>query len=232
MKDKEPTSLKAHSQSTHSYPSTLCLPSQTPHKGPHYFPQNVLPDNNDMDQHLNSLPDPPSSPASPPNTLTPTHCEIASPTPPTNLLMTQEFNVTLSVENPACSTLQSDLSNSIHAPGNAMVDQTIGAPPSPPTICKQTAEEDAILAHLTLVEINRSVLSQNGINYCTILPQFTPTPVGGFPSMHMAHSAQIFDHLNNKVLLAWFQVEHPKFIVCVFDHSGKDVAERSAIIMK
>ncbi|KAG2132749.1 hypothetical protein DEU56DRAFT_757259 [Suillus clintonianus] len=46
----------------------------------------------------------------------------------------------------------------------------------------------------------------------------------------MSHSAQIFDHLENKVLLAWFQVQHPKFMVRVFDHSGRDVFEKAAII--
>jgi hypothetical protein len=102
-------------------------------------------------------------------------------------------------------------------------------PPPHPTRA-QTAEENSILAHLALAEANRSILSQNGINHRTVLPQFTPTPIGGFPHVHMAHSAQIFDHLDNKVLLAWFQVEHPKFLVRVFDHSAKDIAEKPAII--
>lgn len=41
---------------------------------------------------------------------------------------------------------------------------------------------------------------------------------------------QIFDHLDNKVLLAWFQVDHPKLMVHVFDHSGKDIVDRTAAI--
>jgi hypothetical protein len=68
------------------------------------------------------------------------------------------------------------------------------------------------------------------VNHHTVLPQFTPTPIGGFPHVHMAHSAQIFNHLDNKVLLAWVQVEHPKFLVRVFNHSAKDIAEKTAII--
>ncbi|KAG2154431.1 uncharacterized protein EDB93DRAFT_1248232 [Suillus bovinus] len=48
----------------------------------------------------------------------------------------------------------------------------------------------------------------------------------------MAHSVQMFDHLDNKVLLAWFQMEHPKFMVHVFDHSGKDIAEKTAITVE
>ncbi|KAG2749055.1 hypothetical protein P692DRAFT_20648258, partial [Suillus brevipes Sb2] len=93
-----------------------------------------------------------------------------------------------------------------------------------------TPEEQSILAHLALADMNRSVLSQNSTNHTTSLPQFTPAPTGGFPTVYMSHSAQVFDHLDNKVLLAWFQVAHPKFLIRVFDHSGKDVAERAAII--
>jgi hypothetical protein len=46
----------------------------------------------------------------------------------------------------------------------------------------------------------------------------------------MAHSAQIFDHLDDKVLCTWFQVEHPKFMVRVFDLPAKEIAEKTAII--
>ncbi|KAG1829530.1 hypothetical protein DFJ58DRAFT_825559 [Suillus subalutaceus] len=105
----------------------------------------------------------------------------------------------------------------------------MSAPQSPTPEHVQTTEEQAILAHLALAETNRSILSQNGPNHHTILPQFTPTPTEGFPTVHMSHSAQIFDHLDNRVLLAWFQVEHPKFMVRVFDLPGKEVAERAAI---
>ncbi|KAG2143940.1 hypothetical protein BD769DRAFT_1661346 [Suillus cothurnatus] len=218
MKDKEPTSLKAISQTTRLYPSTPRPSSQTPRAGPRYFPQNVLTNNDDMEQPLSILPEYPSSPTSPPDTPTPAHHEISEPSQPADLL-----------EITATDAKDSDLNKSMHAPGNVMVDQTMDAPPSPPTTRIQTVEEETILAHLALADANRSALSQNGINHCTILPQFTPTPIGGFPKVHMAHSAQIFNHLDNKVLLAWFQVEHPKFMVRVFDLSGKDVVENTAI---
>ncbi|KAG2336711.1 hypothetical protein BDR05DRAFT_953168 [Suillus weaverae] len=182
-----------------------------------------------MYQSLNYTPDP-ASPTSPPNTPTPTLREITGPATPTNLLITQEFKVTSSKAPLANNVTQSDLSNSIHTPNNPMVDQPMDMSSTPPTACTQTAEEDAILAHLALAETNRSVLSQNGVNHHATLPQFTPMPIGGFPRVHMAHSAQIFNHLDNKVLLSWFQVNHPKFMVRVFDQSGKDIAERPTII--
>ncbi|KAG1722614.1 hypothetical protein EDB19DRAFT_1834934 [Suillus lakei] len=193
MKDKEPTSLKVIAQSTRPYPSTPRAPPQTPRAGPCYFPQNVLAEDENMDQSLNYTPDP-ASPTLPSNTPTPHKIE---------------FKVTTSKPPPASNITQSDLSNSIHAPNNPMVDQLMDASSTPPTACTQTAEEDAILVHLMLAEANRSVLSQNGVNYCATLPQFTPMPIGGFPRVHMAHSAQIFDHLDNKVLLSWFQKHLP-----------------------
>jgi hypothetical protein len=108
----------------------------------------------------------------------------------------------------------------------------MSAQPSPTAALTQTVEEESILAHLALAEANRAILSQNGINHRTVLPQFTPTPIGGFPKVHMAHSVQIFDHLDNKVLLTWFQVEHLKFMVRAFDISRKDVADQMAIIVE
>ncbi|KIK31852.1 hypothetical protein CY34DRAFT_19504 [Suillus luteus UH-Slu-Lm8-n1] len=214
MKDKETSSIKATSQTARPYPSTPRPPSQTPRTGPLYFPPNTLPqDEESMEEQYSFLPDPPSSPGSPPDTPTPIHREICVTKPQNDLSVFQEPKVVQANETPADNAVPSDLNSSIHAPGNAMVDQTMGAPPSPPLPTRvQTAEEDSILAHLALAEANRSILSQNGVNHRTVLPQFTPTPIGGFPRVHMAHSAQIFDYLDNKVLLAWFQVEHPKFL--------------------
>ncbi|KAG1722598.1 uncharacterized protein EDB91DRAFT_1255994 [Suillus paluster] len=125
------------------------------------------------------------------------------------------------------------LANSIHTPGNSTIDQTMSAPQSPTTNHAPTSEEQAILVHLALADMNRSVLSQNGTNHSTtLLPQFTPPLNGGFPKVHMSHSTQIFDHLDNRVLLTWFQVEQPKFMDRVFDHSRRDIAERATIIVE
>ncbi|KAG2121044.1 uncharacterized protein F5147DRAFT_647390 [Suillus discolor] len=122
MKDKEPTSLKAIFQTTHPYPSTPHPSSQTPHVGLRFFPQNVLPDDDSMEQPSNFLLDPPSSPTSPPNTPTPILCEMSGLSQPANLLVFREFKVTTSQETTATHANDSDLSNSMHAPSNAMVD--------------------------------------------------------------------------------------------------------------
>ncbi|KAG1847242.1 hypothetical protein C8R48DRAFT_677591 [Suillus tomentosus] len=235
MKDKETTSIKSLSQTTRPYPSTQRLTSSTPRIGPKYFPPNVLPDeDDDMEQPVPSLTDPPSpiSTPSPPTTPTPAsrgHHEF--PPPPTNLL-TREVQAVPDKGTPtaAPSDEQSDLASSIHAPHNAPDDHDMDTPPSTILQRAPTAEEEAILAHLAHAGTNRAVLSHDGPNHRTTLPQFTPTPLGGFPKIHMSHSAQIFDYLDNKVLLAWFQVEHPKFMVRVLDHSGKDVSERAAVL--
>lgn len=48
----------------------------------------------------------------------------------------------------------------------------------------------------------------------------------------MSHLAEVFDHLDNHVLLAWFQVEHPKLVVQVFDYTGREVAEKVVILVE
>ncbi|KAG1799658.1 hypothetical protein EV424DRAFT_1545903 [Suillus variegatus] len=140
-----------------------------------------------------------------------------------------EFCVTSSIESPVVGITQNGLAESIHTPSNS-ADQTMTILSSPTSLHIPTPEEEVILAHLALVGKNRAILSHDGPNHSTILPQFTPTPIRGFPRVHMSHSTQIFNHLDNKVLLAWFQVEHPKFMIRVFDHTGKDVFERAAVI--
>jgi hypothetical protein len=133
MKDKETSSIKATSQTARPYPSTPCPMSQTPRTGPRFFPPNTLPqDKESMEEPYSFLPDPPSSPGSPPDTPTPIHREICITKPQNDLPMFQEFKVVQSNETPADNVVPSDLNSSIHAPGNAMVDQPMSAPPSPP----------------------------------------------------------------------------------------------------
>ncbi|KAG1747299.1 hypothetical protein EDB19DRAFT_1905469 [Suillus lakei] len=230
MKDKEPTSLKAISQATRPYPTTPCLPSQSSKSGPKYFPPDVLLEE-DLECTMDLIPympDPPFPP-SPPDTPTPAgHVNHVHPLKP-DLLVYQEFS--MKPHNPSNSgTPTTSLASSIHTPSNPTVDHTMNDPLSPSVNHAPTPEEQAILAHLVLSDMNRSVLSQNGTTHSTTLPQFTPAPNGGFPTVHMSHLAQIFNHLDNRVLLTWFQVEHLKFMIRVFDHSGKDVAEHAAII--
>ncbi|KAG1797203.1 hypothetical protein EV424DRAFT_1546721 [Suillus variegatus] len=216
MKEKEPTSLKAISQATRPYPSTPRTSSQPSRSGPKFFPPDVLPEEDlecamDLIPYIPDPPSPPSppSPHSPPDTPTPSGTtDRVHPLNP-DLLVFREFSVKTS--NPCNDEPMSNgLANSIHAPSNPAVDHTMNDSTSPTTDHIPTPEEQSILAHLALADMNRSVLSQNSTNHAISLPQFTQAPTGGFPKVYMSHSAQIFDHLENKVLLAWFQVEHPK----------------------
>ncbi|KAG2103731.1 uncharacterized protein F5147DRAFT_654640 [Suillus discolor] len=202
MKDKDLTSIKALSQSSRPYPSTPRLTSQSSCVGPKYFSSNILPDDDNMDDLLMTpLPDPhsPEPLQSPPDTPTPAPREIPAPPPPDDLLIMQEFRVTSSIENPVAGVAKNRIAESIHAPSNS-ADQTMTILASPTSMHIPTPEEEVILAHLALA--------------------VHPNPIGGFLSVHMSHSAQIFDHLDNKV-------EHPKFMIRVFDHTGKDVFESS-----
>ncbi|KAG2342362.1 hypothetical protein BDR05DRAFT_1000992 [Suillus weaverae] len=62
----------------------------------------------------------------------------------------------------------------------------------------------------------------NSTNSLTIIPQFTPIPIGSFPHIHLAHAAQLFDYQAAKVIIAWLKVPHLKILVRVFDHDRKN----------
>ncbi|KAJ8579525.1 hypothetical protein M405DRAFT_132973, partial [Rhizopogon salebrosus TDB-379] len=236
MRDKEPISIKALTQSTCAYPETPCVVPNSLHTGPQTFPQNILPLELDdlMDtqpHHLNNHPTPTTSPSPLPCmfhsvTQTPAHAnDPKTIPPPINLLLTQQPTSITRISN---ADNPSELVASMHAPQSTEGHPGTIAPHA--STYTPNEEEQAILAHLALAETNRSVISHDGRNHRTTFPQFTPVPAGGFPHTHTSQSAQIFDFLDNQVLLTWFQVEHPKFIVRVFDHTGKDVADKAAIL--
>ncbi|KAG1810287.1 uncharacterized protein HD556DRAFT_1436001 [Suillus plorans] len=132
MKDKDLTSIKTLSQTIHPYPSTPHLASQSCCIGSKYFSSNILPDDNNMDLLMTTLPDTPSpeSLQSPPDTPTPASHKIPVPSPPDDLLIMQEFCVTSSMESPAAGITQNGLAESIHAPSSS-ANQTITILSSP-----------------------------------------------------------------------------------------------------
>ncbi|KAG2053129.1 hypothetical protein BDR06DRAFT_1009007 [Suillus hirtellus] len=213
MKEKEPTSLKAISQATCPYPSTPRTSSQPSRSGPKFFPPDVLPED-ELERAMDSIPyipdplSPPSplSPCSPPDTPTPSGTtDCIHPLNP-ELLVFREFSVKTSN---LCNNepMSNGLANSIHTPNNPVIDHTMYDHTSPANDHIPTPEEQSILVHLVLVDMNRSVLSQNSTNHAVSLPQFTQAPTGGFLKVYMSHSM-------------------------VFNHSGKDVVERAAIIVE
>ncbi|KIJ09506.1 hypothetical protein PAXINDRAFT_17403 [Paxillus involutus ATCC 200175] len=62
------------------------------------------------------------------------------------------------------------------------------------------------------------------------LPQFTPTPIGDFPIIHLSHAAQLFDHISEELLDTWFRVDGPKILVHPFDYDGKDHFNKMPIL--
>jgi hypothetical protein len=101
-----------------------------------------------------------------------------------------------------------------------------------PSTSSQASEEDLLRAHLAVAETNRSIIRSNGINSLTVIPQFTPIPMGGFPHIHLAHAAQLFDYQAAKVITAWLKVPHPKLLVRVFDHDGKNPSVKGPILVE
>ncbi|KAG2140060.1 hypothetical protein DEU56DRAFT_755301 [Suillus clintonianus] len=231
MKDTHTTSIKMLTQSSRPYPGSPRTNLSTL-AGPKFFPQDALQIDDDMDlnNREHTVTPPPLHTSSPTSPVTPTPLARTTHTQPllTDLPATQETQVT--APKNTLSPIDSDLANSIHAPRENADDHQMSAPTPPTTQHLPDEEEQTILAHLALAEQNRSIVQHDGPHHSTALPQFTPTPIGGFPHTHMSHSAQAFDHVDNRVLTAWFQVDHPKFLVRIFDHSGKEVSEKAAIL--
>ncbi|KAG1807459.1 uncharacterized protein BJ212DRAFT_1303429 [Suillus subaureus] len=123
-----------------------------------------------------------------------------------------------------------------------MDDETMLDPPVPtttptatctkPSTSSQESEEDLLHAHLAIAETNRSIIRSNGINSLMVIPQFTPIPMGGFPHIHLAHVAQFFDYQAAKVINTWLKVPHPKILVRVFDHDGKNPSVKGPILVE
>jgi len=233
MKNKEPTSIKALTQAARPYPNSSRSAMNTPILGPQTFLPDCLPlddlmDTQSGDPQNQPTPTPTTSPL--PSMLYPASpallSQIQGPPSTSNLLLAQDPSG--STTGTSSVNPNSDLTASIHAP-KPSTENPNTTQLTPPAYTP-TAEEQAILDHLALAEENRAVTRDNGRNHLTTLPQFTPVPLGGFPHSHPSHSAQIFDFLDNQVLMSWFQVEKPKFIVRVFDHTGKDVAENAALL--
>ncbi|KAG1763765.1 hypothetical protein EDD22DRAFT_846228 [Suillus occidentalis] len=156
--------------------------------------------------------------------------------------------VAAEVTTPVTDDTLEDLSRSIHAPkddeDDEMTDnQTIPNPftptstttPSPSKSATQPvthSEEDLLRAHLAVAETNRSIVKLNGANSLTTIPHFTPIPTGGFPQIHLSHAAQLFDFQSSKVITVWLKVPHPKLLIRVFDHDGKNPSVKGPILME
>jgi hypothetical protein len=95
-----------------------------------------------------------------------------------------------------------------------------------------TLEESHLRAHLAVAETNRSIIRNSSSNQLSGTLQFTPAPPGGFPRIHYAHSAQIFDHQSPKVINAWLKVAHPKVLFRVFDYDGRDPSGKTPILVE
>ncbi|KAG1887739.1 hypothetical protein F4604DRAFT_1916559 [Suillus subluteus] len=107
--------------------------------------------------------------------------------------------------------------------------------PNPPitnTLNPSSLEEDILHAHLVVAETNRSIIKSNSINSLAVVPQFIPAPVGGFPCIHLAHAAQLFDFQAAKVIAAWLKVPNLKVLIRVFDHDGKNPLVKGPILVE
>ncbi|KAG2153621.1 uncharacterized protein EDB93DRAFT_1135828 [Suillus bovinus] len=188
--------------------------------GSQFFPPNVLTDEGECTAEGLSPPDTPSpSPRPHIERIPPSEPEENETTPTTNsLTLTKD----LEVEMPLDTDTHPQTPAQTPAPteDEAMTDLLVSTPNPTPA------------PHLAVAETNRSIIKSNGINSLMVIPQFTPTPIGGFPHIHLAHAAQLFDFQAAKVITAWLKVPHPKILVRVFDHDGKNPSVKGPILVE
>ncbi|KAH7907269.1 hypothetical protein BJ138DRAFT_1104460 [Hygrophoropsis aurantiaca] len=100
--------------------------------------------------------------------------------------------------------------------------------PAPPVVNPDAIN---ILAHIAVAQTNLEITQQDiATEALAGPPYFTPTPEEGFPPIHMAHSAQMFDFLDPAVINAWIAVPEPKFLVRVFDYDGGDPINTTPVL--
>ncbi|KAG1850501.1 hypothetical protein C8R48DRAFT_778165 [Suillus tomentosus] len=203
--------------------------------GSQFFPPNVLTNEGDTSTEIASTPSTPSP--TPRNTTPPISAPelITTPvtTPKTSLSPTidmedETFPTPPSHSPPCPPPVANDEVMTDHSPPST--SQT-SVPPKKNTPAPST-EEDLLRAHLAVAETNRSIIRSNGVNSLTVIPQFTPVPQSGFPHIHLAHAAQLFDFQAAKVITAWLKVPHPKILIRVFDHDGKNPSVKGPILVE
>ncbi|KAG1775822.1 hypothetical protein EV702DRAFT_1199039 [Suillus placidus] len=164
----------------------------------------------------------------------PTESEENATTPTINSLI---FAKDKEVEMPLATLHQPPAQTPAPMEDDTMSDLLVVTPSLTPARTKppatsQTSEEDLLRAHLAVAKTNCSIIGSNGINSLTVIPHFTPIPIGGFPHIHLAHTAQLFDFQAAKVITAWRKVPHPKILIRVFDHDGKNPSVKGPILVE
>ncbi|KIK47105.1 hypothetical protein CY34DRAFT_104661 [Suillus luteus UH-Slu-Lm8-n1] len=230
---KDLSSVKAANINAHPSPMGTRQPlPRPPHTGSQFFLPNVLQDEGDCAEDNSSTPTTPSpKPRTPIIHLPPTDSEENTTTPTINSLI---FAKDTMVEMPLDSPLSSPVQTPTLMEDNDMTDLIVSSPsptkPAISTVPVQTSEEDLLQAHLAVTKTNRSIIKSNGTNSLTVIPQFTPVPIGGFPHIHLAHAAQLFNYQVPKVITAWLKVPHLKILVRVFNHDRKNPSVKGPIL--
>ncbi|KAG1874965.1 hypothetical protein F4604DRAFT_1925120 [Suillus subluteus] len=238
---KDQSSVKVANISARPSPMGIRQPLPRPYRSSlQYFPPNVLTDKGESIESLSLPPTPTPNLRPPHNPHQKTQAHQENQQPP--LLLPPP--VTAEVTTPIVEDTFEDLSKSIHAPKDdedtAMSDdQTSLHPFSPPSTTTSTpskpathSEEDLLRAHLAVAEMNCSIVKLSGSNSLTAILHFTPIPLGGFPQIHLSHTAQLFDFQSPKVIMAWLKVPHPKLLIRVFDHNGKNPSVKGPIFVE
>ncbi|KAG1819172.1 uncharacterized protein BJ212DRAFT_1479281 [Suillus subaureus] len=227
---KDLSSIKTANINTHPSPMGTRQPlPRPPHTGSQFFPPNILQDKGDGADDNTSTPTTPSpKPHTTVSQLPPSESEENATTLTLNSLI---FTKDTTVEMPLDTLHSSPAQTPAPTDDDEMTDLIISSPlPTKPAVSTQDSEEDLLRAHLAVTETNQSIIKSNSTNSLTVIPQFTPIPIGGFPHIHLTHAAQLFNYQAAKVITAWLKVPHPKILVRVFDHDRKNPSVKGPIL--
>ncbi|KAG1883456.1 hypothetical protein F4604DRAFT_1677773 [Suillus subluteus] len=238
MKMKDLSSVKT--ASINARPSPMGTHQSLPRhqrNSSQFFPHDILNDEGDSLNEMTSTPQTPSPPprtALPPVPQTENKDRAATPTARPNPITPDPEE-----EMPPVERTTECTHPNVVGDDEEMLDQ---APPLTTTTTTPNAhqpanttppsEEELLRAHLAVAEINRSIIKSNGINSLTVIPQFTPIPMNGFPRIHLAHTVQLFDFQGAKTITAWLKVLNPKVLIRVFDHDRKNPSIKGPILVE
>ncbi|KAG2105870.1 uncharacterized protein F5147DRAFT_654103 [Suillus discolor] len=228
---KDLSSVKTANINARPSPMGTRQPLPRPRTGSQFFPPNILQDKGVCTDDNTSTPTTPSpKPRTSISQMPLSESEENVTTPTLNSLI---FVKDTTVEMPLDTLHSSPAQTPAPADDDEMTDLLISSPPpTKPAATTQALEEDLLRAHLAVAETNRSIIKSNGTNSLTVIPQFTPVSIGGFPHIHLAHTAQLFDYQAAKIITAWLKVPHPKILVRVFDHDRKNPSVKGPILIE
>ncbi|KAF8131983.1 hypothetical protein EV363DRAFT_1479885 [Boletus edulis] len=94
------------------------------------------------------------------------------------------------------------------------------------------SDRDLIMSFLQVTERNKKMITANAASARSKLSKFTPIPEKGFPTIHLSDPGQLLADIKRMAIMEWINVDHPKFLVRVFDYDGSDPTKMNPVISR